>query len=247
MNRKVFNITDPGRVIPAALFVMTVLWSVSAVFAAGTIEQGAVKQEKIRHKISVKNSPFLQKGWMVWLKEGRPGIRNTASREVRLFGAVVRRNKIYETGVLKKPVDAIVVKGTSKKNNPINVPKETYAHYIHDMEATAYDPSPESNSVEWAGITALGWRTRYGIAAVDPKVIALRSLIYVDGYGFAWTGDVGGDIKGKRIDLCYNTTSEALKWGRRKVRVYVLGTKPWDYYRAKKNKADGVSSKPAAR
>jgi 3D (Asp-Asp-Asp) domain-containing protein len=107
------------------------------------------------------------------------------------------------------------------------------------MVATAYDPSPESNSVDWAGITCLGWRTRYGIAAVDPKVIALKSLVYVDGYGLAWAGDIGGDIKGNRIDLCYNTTKEALNWGRRKVRVYVLGNRAWSAIRAKKKAEQG--------
>jgi 3D (Asp-Asp-Asp) domain-containing protein len=93
--------------------------------------------------------------------------------------------------------------------------------------------------VDWAGITCLGWRTRYGIAAVDPKVIALKSLVYVDGYGLAWAGDIGGDIKGNRIDLCYNTTKEALNWGRRKVRVYVLGNRAWSAIRAKKKAEQG--------
>lgn len=133
---------------------------------------------------------------------------------------------VFKSEILKKPEDALVILGESEKKHPITVPQETYVHYTYNLEATAYDPSPESNSLEWAGITKLGWRTRYGIAAVDPKVIALRSLLYIEGYGFAWAGDTGGAIKGKRIDLCYNTTEEALKWGRRKTKVYVLGKKP---------------------
>jgi 3D (Asp-Asp-Asp) domain-containing protein len=177
---------------------------------------------------------MIQNGWSIWLKEGQDGYSNAVTRDVSLFGKKLLSNDIFVTDVLKKPVEAFVVRGSAKGSNPIIAPKETYAYYAYDMEATAYDPSPESNSVEWAGITALGWRTRYGIAAVDPRVIALKSLIYVDGYGFAWAGDTGGDIKGKRIDLCYNTTREALRWGRRKVRVYVLGNKSWSALRAKK-------------
>ena len=68
------------------------------------------------------------------------------------------------------------------------------------------------------------------------SLIAMRSLLYVDGYGFAWAGDVGGAIKGKRIDLCYNTTEEALRWGRRKAKVYVLGRRPLSYYAKKKKR-----------
>jgi 3D (Asp-Asp-Asp) domain-containing protein len=57
---------------------------------------------------------------------------------------------------------------------------------------------------------------------VDPRVIPLRSLLYVAGYGLAWAGDVGGAIKGDRVDLCFNRTEDAVAWGRRWVRVYVL-------------------------
>ena len=90
------------------------------------------------------------------------------------------------------------------------------------MEATGYDPGPHTNSWNYAGITKLGWRTRRGIVAVDPKVIPLRTLLYIEGYGLAWAGDVGGAIKGNRIDLCFNKTEEALAWGRRTVTAYIL-------------------------
>jgi 3D (Asp-Asp-Asp) domain-containing protein len=205
-------------------------WAVAAVFAMNVRSGYEVEKEQIPFKIRVKHSGFLQEGWKVWLKEGIPGLRNAVAEKFYIAGSTIKENIIYETEILKKPVEAFLIKGHSKKSNPITVPKETFAHFTYDMEATAYDPSPESNGVEWAGTTALGWRTRYGIVAVDPRIIALRSLIYVDGYGFAWAGDTGGDIKGKRIDLCYNTTQEALRWGRRKVRVYILGNKPMAFY-----------------
>ncbi len=219
--------------ITAACAVMLVLWLGTSLFAMFSSSSYSIGRQSIQYKIKKKHSGFLQEGWKVWVKEGSPGYKNAVTENFSFAGIPVKQNIIFETGVLKKPVEAMLVLGHSKKTNPVTVPKETYAHYTYDMEATAYDPSPESNGVEWAGITALGWRTRYGIAAVDPRIIALRSLIYVDGYGFAWAGDTGGDIKGKRIDLCYNTTKEALKWGRKKVRVYVLGSKPWSHYRKK--------------
>lgn len=201
-----------------------------------TEEKVMAEKEAIPYKIKSRRSWAIQEGWQVWLKEGVNGEKGAVSRVITVFGEPVKRHKYFETGVLKKPKEGYVVKGASKQKNPVMIPKVTYAQYMHDMESTAYDPSPESNGIKWAGITKLGWRTRKGIAAVDPKVIALRSMIYVDGYGFAWAGDVGGAIKGKRIDLCYNTTQEAFKWGRKKVKVYVLGTKPPSYYEAKKKK-----------
>jgi 3D (Asp-Asp-Asp) domain-containing protein len=222
-----------ARAIGVAMAAVLVVAAVAIFF---TEEKVMAEKEPIPYKIKSRRSWSFEQGWQVWLKEGQNGEKGAVSRVMTVFGEPVKRHKFFETGIIKKPREGYVIKGASKVKNPVNVPKVTYAHYIHDMEATAYDPSPESNGIKWAGITKLGWRTRKGIAAVDPKVISLRSLIFVDGYGFAWAGDVGGAIKGKRIDLCYNTTQEAFKWGRKKVKVYVLGTKPPSYYEARKKK-----------
>ncbi len=197
-------------------------------------ERNIVKKESITIQPLIKKSNFIEKGWEVWLKEGEDGYRNSVYKEYLLGKNKIKSIKLYESKIIKKPVQGFMLKGISNKKNPVTVPKVTYAQFVHKMEATAYDSSPEDNTLNWAGITKLGWRTRHGIAAVDPKVIALRSLIYVEGYGFAWTGDTGGAIKGNRIDLCYNTTQEALNWGRKKnVKVYVLSSRPQSWFREK--------------
>jgi len=228
------NIDSAYRIFRTAGLVLLGAWVLLCGFSVSVSKESRVEKELMPYKIKSRTSRFVREGWKIWLREGKNGFRNRVIERYSLACGPVSENVSYRTGVLVEPEKAFVVRGISKKKHPITVPKETFMHYVFDMEATAYDPSPESNSLEWAGITSLGWRTRYGIAAVDPRVIALRSLIYVDGYGFAWTGDVGGDIKGKRIDLCYNTTKEALQWGRRKVKVYVLGRRPLSYYKAKR-------------
>jgi 3D (Asp-Asp-Asp) domain-containing protein len=216
--------------------IVVVIWAGAAIFAAGAGVDYYKTREKIQYKINLRNSPVVQKGWKIWIREGKYGYRNAVMKRVKLYGNDIIEESSYESEIVNKPVSAVLVLGTSKNLNPITVPKESYAHMTYDMESTAYDPSPESNSLEWAGITALGWRTRYGIVAVDPKVIPLRSLVFIEGYGLAWAGDTGGDIKGKRIDLCYNTTKQAMRWGRRKIKVYILGTKSWDYYKVIKER-----------
>jgi 3D (Asp-Asp-Asp) domain-containing protein len=89
------------------------------------------------------------------------------------------------------------------------------------MSASAYDPSPQTIPGT-TGRTATGLRAGYGVVAVDPRVIPLRSLVYVEGYGFAIAADTGGAIKGNRIDLCYDSRSTALRFGRKRVRVHIL-------------------------
>jgi 3D (Asp-Asp-Asp) domain-containing protein len=46
--------------------------------------------------------------------------------------------------------------------------------------------------------------------------------MYVPGYGWGTVEDRGGAIKGpNRIDIFYDSHTEALQWGRRKVHVTI--------------------------
>lgn len=94
------------------------------------------------------------------------------------------------------------------------------------MNASAYDLSYASTGKRPGdkayGITASGMKARYGVVAVDPKVIPLGTKLYIEGYGNAIAGDTGGAIKGNRIDLFYNSNKEAMDFGRRQVKVTIL-------------------------
>lgn len=71
---------------------------------------------------------------------------------------------------------------------------------------------------EW---TAIGMRAGKGVIAVDPKVIPLRSKVYVPGYGVAVAGDTGGAIKGNIIDLGFDDTRTA-GWKAHFIDIYLL-------------------------
>ncbi|QYK53181.1 MAG: G5 domain-containing protein [Fimbriimonadaceae bacterium] len=86
------------------------------------------------------------------------------------------------------------------------------------MESTAYLPSDGSGT----GRTASGLQAKHGIVAVDPKVIKIGTLVYVEGYGLAVAADTGGAIKGNKIDVCIQSRSAAMQWGRRKVKVHIF-------------------------
>ncbi|MEK7616615.1 MAG: 3D domain-containing protein [Patescibacteria group bacterium] len=83
--------------------------------------------------------------------------------------------------------------------------------------ATHYDARcPGCN--EW---TAIGMRAGKGVIAVDPKVIPLRSKVYIPGYGVAVAGDTGGAIKGNIIDLGFDDARTA-GWSAKFVDIYFL-------------------------
>ena len=90
------------------------------------------------------------------------------------------------------------------------------------MMATAYEPGPRSCGRYATGRTATGMRAGRGVAAVDPRVIPLGTKLYVEGYGYCVAADTGGAIKGNKIDLCYDTYGEAIRFGRRYVTVHIL-------------------------
>lgn len=92
-----------------------------------------------------------------------------------------------------------------------------------DMIATAYHAFGKGgNDINGNGITAIGLRTRKGIVAVDPRVIPLGTKLYIPGYGEALAADTGGWIKGSRIDLCFESLGECFRFGRRKIKIYLV-------------------------
>lgn len=90
------------------------------------------------------------------------------------------------------------------------------------MQSTAYTAFCKGCS----GITKTGINLKKNpqakVIAVDPKVIPLGTKVYVEGYGEAIAGDIGGAIKGNRIDVFVPNHGRALQWGRKTVKVQIL-------------------------
>lgn len=107
-------------------------------------------------------------------------------------------------------------KVSSRSLSNASVVKELY------VSSTAYT----AYCTGCSGVTATGIDLRNHpsakVVAVDPSVIPLGSKLYVQGYGYAVAGDTGRAIKGKRIDLFMSSRTDALKWGRRTVKVKIL-------------------------
>ena len=88
---------------------------------------------------------------------------------------------------------------------------------LHPFIATAY---------AHAGLTASGVPTRRGLVAADPKVLPIGTRIFIREAG-PYSGeylvaDTGSAIDGYEIDIWMESRMEALRFGRRPVRVEVL-------------------------
>lgn len=117
-------------------------------------------------------------------------------------------------------INAEIAANTAIEENIVETSYDAGGDYVAvmSMEATAYLPGDGDGY----GITATGIPATYGVAAVDPAIIPLGSRLYIPGYGEAIAADTGGAIYGYRIDLCMESYSEAMNFGRRNVTVYVL-------------------------
>src|SRR5699024_10986692 len=90
------------------------------------------------------------------------------------------------------------------------------------VTATAYTADCEGYSgVTYTGIDLRNDRNAK-VIAVDPNVIPLGSKVYVEEYGEAIAGDIGGAIKGDRIDIHVPTKDEAYNFGVREVEITIL-------------------------
>jgi 3D (Asp-Asp-Asp) domain-containing protein len=75
------------------------------------------------------------------------------------------------------------------------------------------------------GRTASGKLVSQGIIAADPRVLPLGSRVHLQ--AGPWSGeylvaDTGGAIKGRKIDIWTPSTREAMRFGRRTVKLTVL-------------------------
>jgi 3D (Asp-Asp-Asp) domain-containing protein len=107
---------------------------------------------------------------------------------------------------------------------------------IERMRVTAYSPDERSCGESADGITASGYSvsTNGGfLVAADPTVLPLGSLVSVPGYDFGDVVpvlDVGGAIKGARLDVLFPTHEQAMHWG-----VQMLDVTVWEYSDGKPN------------
>lgn len=133
--------------------------------------------------------------------------------------------------------------GNTQKNQSTSTPKKNVQNYQTE-EKTTNQPKeqvPVASSGKEMTVTATAYTaycegcsgTTYTgidlranpnqkVIAVDPSVIPLGSRVWVEGYGEAIAGDIGGAIKGNIIDVFLEHQQEALNWGRRTVKIKVL-------------------------
>ncbi|MBE6688100.1 MAG: DUF348 domain-containing protein [Ruminococcaceae bacterium] len=179
----------------------------------------------------------------VTIAKGESGLRKDTYSTKFVNDVPVERKLVFRA-ITKTPVDEVIRCGTMAKQPSAVVTTNTagagvgsvqgtsaggvftapdgteykYRYYV-DVKATAY-----SDNV--GDITYTGRHVELGIIAVDPRVIPLHSKVYVIGdygdYGICDAQDIGGGIKGNRIDVYLKYEDVCRQFGVRQMRAYVL-------------------------
>ena len=193
--------------------------------------------EEIPYEVSYCEDPALQEGEEKILVQGQNGQMCSTADVVYSNGCEVSRTVVDQT-VTVEPVTQVVAVGTGAGSQKptdeltigdgyIVLPTGEVLTYTHTDQytATAYTSWID----DMTGTTATGTKARVGAIAVDPKQIPYGTRMFIvtnDGeyiYGIATAEDCGGAIKGKRIDLFFDTEAECWQFGVRKITVYFLG------------------------
>ncbi|QOR34079.1 G5 domain-containing protein [Clostridium sp. 'deep sea'] len=165
---------------------------------------------------------------------GEEGIIERKVMVTKLNNKPIKEQVFFVTEI-KKPINRVINFGTDttitinnkeyKVLNCLNVKATAYTKYY---ECTGKTPSHPD-----FGITASGLPVKIGHIAVDPKIIAMHSKVYIEGQdkvGNQYTGiytatDTGGAIKGNRIDVYMEDTDEMYIFGVRQMRAFVIEEK----------------------
>jgi uncharacterized protein YabE (DUF348 family) len=156
------------------------------------------------------------------LASGANGITRTRYRVRYENGDEVARTR-EDRWVAQEPAERRIAYGQGIQPQTATMPDGSVITYWRKVKmlATSYSAASAGGNR-----TRTGDVVRQGVVAVDPRIIPLRSQVYVPGYGIGDALDTGGGIRSRRIDLAYDDAN--FQSVRRWVDVYLLWPPPAD-------------------
>ncbi|KKI93339.1 hypothetical protein WQ54_03625 [Bacillus sp. SA1-12] len=93
--------------------------------------------------------------------------------------------------------------------------------YTAGVESTGKNPNHPSYGITYSGVKVK--RDLYSTVAADINVFPIGTILFIPEYGYGVVADIGGAIKGNRLDLYYETVEDVYNnWGKKQLDVYVI-------------------------
>lgn len=207
------------------------------------------KKEAVNYKNETVKTSLLYAGQSVTVMEGQKGER-TKYYKYKYVDGKLKEKKFESEKITKEPVNEVVFVGTRSVTKPaissgIYVKESAVKSHlmISELEAPQIELDAngrpkhyktlvvgEATAYSNDGTTAVGMPTLPGRIAVNPKQIPYGTKMYIvssDGqyvYGYSQACDTGGFVNNGRTiaDLYFNSESEAVRFGRRQIEIYIL-------------------------
>lgn len=187
------------------------------------VTEQEITQYEVQRKIDLRLAPGEKK----ILQQGSYGLKRSYIQITYENGKVVKRENL-RTEEIKKPQPKVVAYGpnlVASRGTPRTVAGgaiRTAGYQSQPQQHTKVLNVVSTAYTHTGNRTATGIYPHEGVVAVDPRIIPLGTKLYVENYGYAVAADTGGVIKGNKIDVFFNTYNQAISWGRRSVKVYIL-------------------------
>jgi 3D (Asp-Asp-Asp) domain-containing protein len=127
------------------------------------------------------------------------------------------QNKAKQSNLIEEAAARVAMEAAENaKLTEAVVAEETFVVAPASYVATAYS---------LRGRTASGVPVSKGVIAADPRVLPLGSRVKLEAGSYSGeyvVADTGGMVRGRRIDIWTPTSREAMRFGRRTVKLTVL-------------------------
>lgn len=132
------------------------------------------------------------------------------------------RKKPITNSAPEKRLPSIAV-SAPRAEQVIDVVKVSATGYSPGYESTGKRPSHPQYGITYSGVKVKRDKYKVSTIAADPKVFPLGSVLYIPGYGYGIVADTGSAIKGRKIDLYFNSVKQVYKeWGKKDVEVLII-------------------------
>jgi uncharacterized protein YabE (DUF348 family)/3D (Asp-Asp-Asp) domain-containing protein len=203
-------------------------------------------QHSIAFTVVQQKNGDLELGKQKVVKTGKNGLVVFKTQSVYEDGILVSQELIEKT-VAQPTVQQVLAIGTKKKPEVVTLtyhgtPSAAEAKVVNlngqsvkvkrmlsNVTLTAYSAgfasTGKSKGDSGFGVTSSGAIVKEGrTIAVDPRVIPIGWWVYIEDIGFRRAEDTGSAVKGKKIDVYYDSEKHANNFGlQRGFTVYVIG------------------------
>lgn len=181
--------------------------------------------EVLKYKDIINKNSSVDKGITTLVQRGSNG-EKVIKQKVILHDGVEAKREVVEEIITKEPVDQIQEVGT---NTLIATSRgsQNYTQII-DVVVTGYCSCPICVGSNSGNITASGTKPTANRTVAASKNYAFGTKMYIPGFKDSASGgiyqveDRGGAIQGNRIDVYFNSHNEALKFGKKTMKAYVI-------------------------